>query len=141
MFSSAGSALTGLQASARRVEAVASNIANARNSIRTEDAAVEGVTPQREPRDPAVYRPVRVHQETLSSGGVRSEFVPVEPPHRLVYRPDDRLADGAGHVARPNVDDAAELVELRRAENAYRASLKVVATENEMIGVLLDEIR
>ena len=43
-------------------------------------------------------------------------------------------------IARPNVDYAEEFVNLNRAEHAYTANLKVTATENAMIGALLNEV-
>lgn len=147
MIGAMSTALSGLQASTRRVEASASNIVNARDSIRTADARTSGTQPaETAPSappagdEPPVYRPVRVAQEAMAGGGVRTELVEISPPHTLVYRPDDRLADADGYVARPNVDYATELVELRQAEDAYKANLKVIETADRMIGTLLDEL-
>ncbi len=139
MSSAISSAVSGLHAASMRVEASASNIANSRNSIRLEDARVADSPPVRERRDPPVYEPVRVHQESGPSGGTRAEFTPVEPPHVQVYAPDDRLADESGMIARPNVDLAREVVNMNQAEHAYKANLKVMATENAMIGAMLNE--
>tara|TARA_R110000868_G_scaffold28525_6_gene106888 strand:+ start:21444 stop:21821 length:378 start_codon:yes stop_codon:yes gene_type:complete len=122
-----------------RVEASASNIANSRNSIRTEDVRAADSPAVRERRDPPVYEPVRVHQEASAGGGTRAEFTPVEPPHVQVYAPDDRLADESGMVGRPNVDLVREVVNMTQAEHAYKANLKVIATENAMIGAMLNE--
>jgi flagellar basal-body rod protein FlgC len=143
MSSAISSALSGLHAASRRVEAGAANIANARNSIPADEARTES---RKLPPDPPVkpekpvYEPVRVHQETTEGGGTRAEFVPVDPPHVLVYDPDDRLANDDGVVARPNVDLASEIVEMNQAEHAYKANLKTIATENAMIGALLNEV-
>ena len=142
MVSAINNALGGMQASERRVQASASNIANARTTVSTEDARAQADGGRREApsRDEAViYEPVRVHQESVEGGGVRAEFVPYEPPYVEVYAPDDRLADDDGMVARPNVDYATELVEMRQAEQAYRANAKTIVTENQMIGALLNE--
>ena len=139
MSSAISSAVSGLHAASMRVEASASNIANSGNLIRLEDAKVADTPPARESRDPPVYRPVRVHQESAAGGGTRAEFTPVEPPHVQVYAPDDRLADESGMIARPNVDLAQEIVNMSQAEHAYKANLKVVATENAMIGAMLNE--
>ena len=96
--------------------------------------------PQSDPRPrPPVYEPVRVHQESVPGGGTRAEFAPVEAPHVKVYAPDDRIADKDGMIARPNVDYVGEIVNLNQAEHAYKANLKVIATENAMIGALLNE--
>jgi flagellar basal-body rod protein FlgC len=139
MSSVMSSAVSGMHAASMRVEASASNIANARNSIRLEDARVADTPPRRDRPDPPVYEPVRVHQESVPGGGTRAEFTPVDPPHARVYAPDDRLADDDGMIARPNVDYASEFVNLSQAEHAYKANIKVIATENAMIGALLNE--
>ena len=139
MSSAINSAVSGLHAASMRVEASASNIANSRNSIRIDDARVADSPPPRESRDPPVYQPVRVHQESVPGGGTRAEFTPVDPPHTRVYAPDDRLANEDGMIARPNVDYAQEFVNMNQAEHAYKANLKVIATENAMIGALLNE--
>lgn len=142
MVSAINNALGGLHASSKRVQASASNIANVRTSVPTEDARVRPVSAPRETRregEPPVYEPVRVHQESVRGGGVRSEFVPYEPPHVPVYAPDDRRADADGMIARPNVDHATEFVNMIQAEKAYSANLKVIRTENDMIGALLNE--
>jgi flagellar basal-body rod protein FlgC len=141
MSSAISSAASGLHAASMRVEASASNIANARNSIRLDEARgadTPAPRPQSDPRPP-VYEPVRVHQESVPGGGTRAEFAPVEAPHVKVYAPDDRLADKDGMIARPNVDYVGEIVNMNQAEHAYKANLKVIATENAMIGALLNE--
>ncbi len=141
MVSAIHSAVGGLNAASRRLEASASNIANARNSIPREDARVRG-EPRQEarPGEDVVYEPVRVHQESVEGGGVRAEFVPYEPPHVEVYAPDDPVADDEGIVARPNVDYATEFVEMQRAEDAYRANIRTIIAEDEMTGSLIDEM-
>ncbi|CAN0557325.1 unnamed protein product, partial [Laminaria digitata] len=85
------------------------------------------------------YEPVRVYQSSDGGGGTRAEFVSVEPPHVKSYDPGNRLADDDGMIARPNVDYAREFVNMNQAEHAYKANLKVIATENAMIGALLNE--
>lgn len=139
MTSVMSTAVSGMHAASKRVEASASNIANSRNSIPLEEARVSDTPPTRDRPDPPVYEPVRVHQESVPGGGTRAEFIPVEPPHVRVYAPDDRLADEDGMIARPNVDYAREFVNMNQAEHAYKANIKVIATENAMIGALLNE--
>lgn len=139
MFGAINTSLSGLDAAAKRVEASASNVANARNTIRTDDARTESGGAGRERASPSVYEPVRVYQSADAGGGTRAEFVSVEPPHVKAYDPGNRLADDDGMVARPNVDYAGEFVNMNQAEHAYKANLKVIATENAMIGALLNE--
>ena len=52
--------------------------------------------------------------------------------------PADPLVNDDGIVARPNVDIEGELVSVMRARRAYELSLKVIETEDEMMGSLLD---
>ena len=100
MFGAINTSLSGLDAAAKRVEASASNVVNARNTIRTEDARTEAGTARRDPPpDPQVYEPVRVYQSSDGGGGTRAEFVPVEPPHVRAYDPENRLADSDGMIA------------------------------------------
>lgn len=142
MFGAIQNAVSGLQASAKRVQASASNIANARDSIAMKDARIDPVqmAPAVGPNGGNnVYEPITVQQESVEGGGTRASFVPINPPHVAVYAPDDPLADSQGMVARPNVDMATELVNMRQAETAYRANVKTIQTENEMLGALLDK--
>ena len=139
MLGAINTSLSGLDAAAKRVEASASNVANARNTIRIEDARTEAGGAGRDRTAPPVYEPVRVYQSSDGGGGKRAEFVSVEPPHVKAYDPGNRLADDDGMVARPNVDYVQEVVNLNQAEHAYKANLKVIATENAMIGALLNE--
>jgi len=140
MFGAINTSLSGLDAATKRVEASASNVVNSRNTIRTEDARTEPRGAGGNRSSPEVYEPVRVYQSSDGGGGTRAEFVSVEPPHVKSYDPGNRLADDDGMIARPNVDYAEEFVNLNQAEHAYTANLKVIATENAMIGALLNEV-
>ena len=140
MFGAINKSLSGLDASARRGEASASNVVNSRNTILTEDARTEPRGAGGNRYSPEVYEPVPVYQSSDGGGGTRAEFVSVEPPHVKSYDPGNRLADDDGMIARPNVDYAEEFVNLNQAEHAYTANLKVTATENAMIGALLNEV-
>lgn len=119
--SAIGSALGGMLAAARRLEAAASNVANARSGGRPPDAA--GRT--------EAYRPVLVVQ-TATEGGVSAETVPRTPAFELQMDPDHPAADGAGMVAMPAVDVASEMVDVLRARQDYAASAAVLKTAAEM---------
>lgn len=56
----------------------------------------------------------------------------------MVFDPADPAADAEGRVARPNVDLAREMLNLGVAQRAYEASLRVIETEDELAGALLD---
>lgn len=144
MVSATRAAVSGLKIASRVVAAAASNIANARNGSRPEDVEIQPSDPGRKsgggPESPESdgYRPLRVTQESLSGGGVRARYDAITPSHVLVVDPDDPLADADGVVARPNVSFATELLNMGLAKRAYQASLKVIETEDRMVGNLLD---
>ena len=71
-------------------------------------------------------------------GGVRARIGAIVPSHVLVVEPGEPLADDDGLVARPNGDIEGEVVAVMRARRAYEVSLKVIETEDEMMGSLLD---
>jgi flagellar basal-body rod protein FlgC len=144
MISATRTALTGMNAASMAVEASASNLANIRTAGRTADAKIEPgpVTPTRETAPPATgYRPVRVHQESVESGGVRARFEHVDPPQEVAYEPTNPMADEKGMVALPRVSVENEVISMAQATRAYEANLRVIATEDKMAGSLIDTIR
>ncbi len=120
-----GIAVSGLQATARRLAVSADNVVNAQTSRPVE---TEGVTPA------GVFQPQRVQQTSLPNGGVRAVVQPVNPATRLVAD----LASPTGVAAYPNVDLAAEIVEQRLAATSYKAILRVIEVQAELDDVLLD---
>ncbi len=115
---------SGLVASARRIAASASNIANAD-------------TRGRRGADTA-YAPVEVRQIDAPGGGVSTIAGLRQPSSYPLYAPDRANADDAGLVDAPNVDFATEHVEQVKAEAAYRASASVFRTGDELDRALLD---
>ncbi len=114
-------ALSGLQAASKKVEASASNIAN----LQTAD-----------------YTPITTQQTAQSdtSGGgqgVRSDFVPKTQPFTPSYDPDSPFANNEGYVNTPNVDLAEEAVNMTIAKTAYKASVSVIETVQDMTEELL----
>lgn len=103
-----GTALSGMQASLARLNAAASNIANANST---------GPIPATSAAQP---------------GGTAAQTVPVVPSYIPTYDPTSTHADPSGMVAAPNVDVADQLVEQMTAKVAYEANLKVMQTANRM---------
>lgn len=123
-------ALTGLNAASRKVEAVASNIANLQ---------VEGSLDNPEQ---APYRPLTTQQTAITDGngqglGVTSGFVPKTQAFVPAYNPGSPFANSEGVVGVPNVDLAEESVNLTIAKNAYKANLSIIRTAEEMSDELL----
>ncbi len=111
MIGAISTALTGLFASSKRVEAAAGNIANA-SSV--------GYTPQ------------TTVQTTNETGGAQARNVDRPNGTSRVYAPDSPLADPSGFIGLPNVDFAEEAVNLKLAEISYKASLSVIKTAEDM---------
>ena len=140
MSRASGRSYNGLKAASMSVSAAASNIANIGVSEALVDGEIQPVTPGQapgqQPGDQGGYRPLKVIQESLADGGVRASYGAISPASVVVFNPLDANADEDGLVAMPNVDLAAELLNLGIAQRAYEASLKVVETEEEMSGSL-----
>jgi flagellar basal-body rod protein FlgC len=135
--------LSGLEVSARTVEASASNVANVRTAGRIAEANGDSgsATGQVPASVDGGYRPVRVHQEAVRHGGARATLADIDPPHAAAYDPANPLANEAGLVALPRVEVDTELVNMIRARRAYEANLEVLRTGDRTTGSLLDTIR
>ncbi len=144
MVSATRSATSAMRSASRVVAAASANIANIGTSAKPEDVEVQATSTGRQTGkhgaqpDSGGYVPVRVEQESLEGEGVRATIGAVAPSHLLVVDLTDPLADDDGFVARPNVDIEGELVAVMRARRAYESSLKVIETEDEMMGSLVD---
>lgn len=117
-MATSGSALT---AEKLRIDVIAANIAN-QNTTRT-------------PGGGGPYRPRRViFKEILdmTPGGNLGRGVQVERIEilnrdpRLIYQPDHPDADANGYVAMPDIDIAAEMVDLISATRSYEANVTVL---------------
>ena len=120
-------ALSGLNAASLRVQAAASNLANARSN-----GAVRGEN------GPAPYTPLDVQQSSVATGGVTAQLAPSSREPLLAYDPSAPYANSGGYVASPDIDPADEVVALAMATYSFTANLAVVRTESEMMDALLD---
>ena len=114
-----GTALSGLQAATTRVGAAANNIANLSTTGSTDSTTKPAYVPQ----DVV---------QTSHDGGVKAHIRPRDPASYNAPDPDASFADENGEVAVPNIDPAAEIVSMKQAEHAYKASLNVIKTAQEM---------
>jgi flagellar basal-body rod protein FlgC len=130
MLEGISSALTGLAAATRRLEASANNIANANSygSIPASDAAEQQ----------AAYQPVRVEQSSAPGGGTATSNRYVGPPYIPVFDTSSAFANSDGLVAAPNVDMASEIIEQIGAEQSFEANLRSVQSISEMVKKLYD---
>ena len=105
------SALAGLQ---KKLESTANNVANVNS---------DG------------YKKTRVTLEEGAQGGVTANVQKVEDQGPLVY---EQTANGEQLVEKSNVDLTQELPDLLITKRSFQANLKVIQTQDEMLGSLLD---
>lgn len=120
VFSIAGSALT---AQSARLNAVASNLANA-DSV----AGADG--------QPYRAKQVVFKATTVDGGGIGvrvTQVVDSAAPLRMMYEPQNPAADGQGYVAMPNVNVVDEMVNMISASRAYQNNVEVMNTAKSLI--------
>ncbi|MBE2191201.1 MAG: flagellar biosynthesis protein FlgC [Alphaproteobacteria bacterium] len=126
-------ALTGMSSASKKADVAASNIAN---------ASVVGSTDPNSPNQ--VYSAKVTSDQNLTSGGVgsgvRTVVLDRNPSFVPSFQPDSPFADSQGLVNAPNVNADEEIVNLKVAENAYKANAEVIRTSKEMQSSLLDAL-
>lgn len=127
MFSVAGSALS---AQLTRLNATASNIANASNVASSVEEAYRGKR--------VVFRTLveneMVGTETKFAGSVTVEGLVDDPSLPLrMYDPENPIANADGYVFKSNVDEMEEMIELTAASRAYQSNIEVLSTAKQMM--------
>ena len=121
MVDALSNALSGMQSAATRAGSSANNIANMGNiGAKTRD------------KGPSAYTPVDAVSTAQVSGGVSTTLIPRDPATVTSYAPDHPYADDAGLVDVPNVSLDQEIINLKMAEIAYKASAKVAKIAGDM---------
>ena len=122
-------ALSGIKAAALRVQSSASNLANMDDEAPTPGSGVTG---------PAPYVPTRVSTVSLGAAGVQAQLQQDPSAAATTYAPSSPYADGAGMVATPNVDPAAEAVNMAEARAQFRAAVLLIQSDDRMHKAALD---
>ncbi len=121
VFNIAGSAMT---AQGMRLNAVASNLANA-DSVAGPDGK-----PYRAKQ--VVFEATPANGEV--SQGVRVKQVVEDPsPGRMVYDPRNPAADGKGYVMMPNVSAVDEMVNMISASRSYQTNAEIMNTAKQLL--------
>ena len=121
-------AASGLNAASTRLQASASNIANAQSG---------GARPGAPARARTTFLPVVADQASLANGGVKVDLRMVQPGYFMAYAPSSPSSDKDGMTAMPDVDPAAEAVNQIEARRQYEANLRVLQTADKMQGSAL----
>ncbi|MBL4803210.1 MAG: hypothetical protein JKY45_15095 [Emcibacter sp.] len=131
MFKAIQTSVSGLIASSVRFNAASSNIINAQVK-----STPKGSTSSSGAFNPA-YNPQQVKQSTTASGGVRANVVQVSPSSLTLFDPTSPLANAQGNVDIPNISLPAEISELTRASQSYKANATVLKNLDETFKTLL----
>ncbi|GGM60945.1 flagellar basal body rod protein FlgC [Dactylosporangium sucinum] len=116
IFSAIGIAGTGVTVYRKWLDAIADNVANINNVAPTSGEAFR-----------ARYVQARAASYGTGEGGVVVAGTALgDPKGRLVYEPDNPLADREGYVRYPDVDLGSQMTQMIMAQRAYQANLTVV---------------
>ncbi len=122
-------ATSGLRAQSRSLEISANNIANVLSL---------GVHPDPALAKPEAFTPQRAAFVSNAYGGVEAKAVSITPPAYLSLQPDHPDADADGLMPLPNVSLEREMVNQILALRMFEANVKVIQTQDRMLGALLD---
>ncbi len=115
MIKAIGIALTGLNSATQRLNASASNIANALTS-----GSIDG-------NGQAPYSAITTKSKALgTNAGVRTDVVSKNPPFVPAYDSNSPFADENGIIGVPNVDIAEEIVNLKISATIYKANIATI---------------
>jgi flagellar basal-body rod protein FlgC len=122
VFSISGSAIS---AQSQRLNAVASNLANADSAAGPDAQAY---------RSRQVVFQTQPVGETSAAAGVRvTQVVEDTSPPRRVYEPRHPLADEQGYVTLPNVNPVEEMVNMISASRSFQSNVDVMATARQLL--------
>jgi flagellar basal-body rod protein FlgC len=129
VFSSFGVSMSGLTAQRRKLDAVASNIANVYTTRTPEGGPYKrkDVTFNESVFDDHLYRGVEAQS-----------FVEEKAESVKVFDPSHPDADKEGYVAYPNVNTVDEMVSMVAASRAYEANVNVFNASKAMITKAFD---
>jgi flagellar basal-body rod protein FlgC len=132
IFGIAGSALN---AQLVRMNATASNLANASTVAGSEDKAYRGKRP--------VFQAILDEQMTNAAvpyvGGVKVDHIEDDKaPIRRVSDPNNPLADKDGYVYQSNVSEVSEMVDMMASARSYQNNVEVINTARQLMMRTLD---
>jgi len=121
VFDIAGLAMT---AQSQRLNAVASNLANAESAVSSTGTAYRAKQ--------VLFTPVPIAGEAVQGVKVAGVFEDTSPLRR-VYDPRHPAADGGGYVSLPNVNVVDEMVNMISASRSYQTNADVMNTAKQLL--------
>jgi flagellar basal-body rod protein FlgC len=118
---------TGMSAQSVRLNATASNLANAES--------VSGDPTQVYKAKHPLFEAIRtgLGKNTASSGVAVRGIVEDQAPAMARYEPGNPLADANGYVYAPNVNTVEEMVDMISASRSYQNNVEVMNTAKDMM--------
>jgi flagellar basal-body rod protein FlgC len=133
-----GVAGTALNAQMTRMNATASNLANAGSVSGTEEGAFRG----KRTIFKALVDEAMTHAGAPYVGGVKvAQVVDDKAPVRRIADPTNPLADADGYVFQSNVSEVTEMVEMMAAGRSYQNNVEVINTARQLMMRTLDITR
>ena len=158
LFTALNISASGLSAQRKKLDAIASNIANA-NTTRTPEGTpyqkkIAVFEAQQIPAFEKVLRESRTKLEITDrrhfpfkkvvrvfsndTEGVRAEIQNEPTEYRRVYDPEHPDADAEGYVYYPNINMVSEMVEMISASRSYEANLTSIETAKRIANEALN---
>lgn len=129
MSSVFSTAVSGLSAQSQVLSVSAANVVNFRSL---------GLSPDGTASRPGAYEPQRAALASTAQGGVRAETRAIDPPSYQSLEPNDPDAGADGTVPRPNVSLEQEFATQMIALRAFQANVRVIETQDRMLGELIN---
>ena len=125
-----GIAGTALNAQTIRMNATASNLANANSVAGSEEEAYRA----KRPLFKALMKEEMTHSGAQFIGGVKVDRLVNDPtPVRKTWEPGNPLADKEGYVFHSNVNEMSEMVDMMAASRSYQNNVEVVNTARQLM--------
>ncbi len=137
-----GIAGTALNAQLTRMNATASNLANAGTVSTSEQDAFRAKRPLFRTIVEGMMTPTDSLNTQDIKGGVRIEKLVDDPaPLRRQFDPHNPLADKDGYIVQSNVNEVSEMVEMMAAARSYQNNVETVNTAKQLMMRTLDLMR
>ncbi len=132
---------SGMRAQRKRMEIVASNLANVQTTSTEEGGAYR--------KKDVVFKAIDVSDDKTFSGTLSKKVEGVEvesvkesdKPFQMVYNPSHPDANSEGYVTFPNVNLMEEMTDMTAATRAYEANVNVLNTTKDMFLKTLELIK
>ena len=119
-------AASGVTAQSQRLNATASNLANAESAVGAGGKAYQAKQ--------VVFQAVQIDARDPHSQGVRvQKVIEDQSEPRRVHDPKHPMADDSGYVTMPNVSVAEEMVNMLSASRSYQSNIEVMNTAKNLL--------